>query len=50
MSEIILDLGSGTNQAQMKDMVDEVVIRDTKKHCITFKTQLFKSAEGVYER
>jgi sialic acid synthase SpsE len=44
MSEIILDLGSGSNAPYMKDMVDEVIARDTGKHCITFKVQLFKSA------
>jgi sialic acid synthase SpsE len=44
MSEIILDLGSGSNAHQMKDMVDEVIARDTEKHVVTFKTQLFKEA------
>jgi sialic acid synthase SpsE len=41
MSEIILDIGSGSNYPQMKEMVDEVIKRDTKKHSVTFKTQLF---------
>lgn len=41
MSEIILDLGSGTNVPHMKKMIDAIEAIDTGKHDIVFKTQLF---------
>lgn len=45
--ELILDIGSGNTLPDFKTgrrLIDEVVKRDTKKHRIVFKTQLFKSA------
>ena len=45
--QLILDIGSGNslpdNETAIK-LIDEIVKRDTKKHEVIFKTQLFKSA------
>lgn len=48
MSQIILDIGSGNTLTSIevgKKLIDEVVKRDTKKHEVIFKTQLFEKAE-----
>jgi hypothetical protein len=45
--KLILDIGSGntlTSSHVAKELIDAVIERDTKKHEIIFKTQLFVSA------
>ena len=45
--KLILDLGSGntlTDSDVACNLIDEIIKRDTKKHDIVFKTQLFESA------
>ena len=45
--QLILDIGSGRSLPDVDTaikLIDEVIKRDTKKHTVIFKTQLFESA------